>query len=124
MNAIRLAAGIVIVALASTTFNSAMGEDVEQLTPPSMPDFRECALNTDVFDRPYFASGPCPSSYFQTEALFFQQVPRFGSQPIVVNNTNDTTLMSTSNLNSTFNPGLKATLGSRLQRIGRPTALP
>jgi len=113
MNAIRLAAGIVIVTLASTTFNSAMGENVEQLTPPSMPDFRECAL--DAYDRPYFSSAPCPSFYFQTQALFFQQVPRFGRQPIVVNNTNNTTLMSTSNLDSTFNPGLQATLGSRLQ---------
>lgn len=115
MNAIRLAAGIVIVTLASTTFNSAMGEDVQHLTPPSTPDFRECALGADAFDRPYFSSGPSPSFYFQTEALFFQQVPRFGAQPIVVNNTNDTTLMSTSNLNSTFNPGLQATLGRQLQ---------
>lgn len=115
MNAIRLAAGIVIVTLASTTFNLAMGEDVTYLPPPSTPDFRECALVADAFDRPYFSSGPSPSFYLQTEALFFQQVPRFGAQPIVVNNTNDTTLMSTSNLNPTFNPGLQATLGRQLQ---------
>lgn len=115
MNAIRLAAGIVIASLVSTTFHSAMGDDVVPLTPASMPDFREFALVADAFDRPYFSSGPAPSFYFQTEALLFQQVPRFGAQPIVVNNTNNTTLMSTSNLNSTFNPGLQAMLGRRLQ---------
>ena len=58
--------------------------------------------------------GPCPTVYGQIEALFMKREPRFLDQPIIVDDNTNTTLLSTSNLNYNFDPGLRATVGNRL----------
>ena len=56
----------------------------------------------------------CPSVYGQVEALFLMREPRFTQQPIVVDATTNTTLLSTSDLDFNFEPGVRATVGMRL----------
>lgn len=56
----------------------------------------------------------CPSVYGQVEALFFQRVPRTFRQPIIVDSATNTTILSTSDLNYDYDPGLRATVGLRL----------
>jgi hypothetical protein len=62
----------------------------------------------------YFGNDACPCAYIEVGALFMQQVSRFANQPIVVDDNTNTTLLSTSDLNSSFNPGLHATIGKSL----------
>lgn len=143
MNAIRLAAAIFFVVLASNACNSAMGQDAEfsadiqksdqygqivstdaqevpalvlgpheqTLTSSSMTDSQ--AYGFDAGDRP-FCSDPYPRAYFEIGALLFHQAPQFDRQPIVVDNNSNNTLLSSSDVDSTFNPGLQATMGVRL----------
>ena len=85
--------------------------DEPKLTLPSMTHPQ--AYSFGAGDRSFF-SDPYPRFYFQVGALLFQQKPQFGGQPIVVDNNNNKTLLSTSNFDSTFNPGLQATMGGRL----------
>jgi hypothetical protein len=56
----------------------------------------------------------CPSVYGQVEALFMKREPRFTRQPIVVDATTSTTVLSTSDLDFNFDAGLRATVGMRL----------
>jgi len=56
----------------------------------------------------------CPTVYGQVEALFLMREPRFTEQPLVVNDTTNTTLLSTSDLDFDFEPGVRATAGMRL----------
>src|SRR6185369_8033751 len=51
---------------------------------------------------------PCPCVYVQVQALLLQSVYQFSQQPIVVDPNTNTTFLSTSDLNSNFNPGLQA----------------
>ncbi|MBC7817778.1 MAG: BBP7 family outer membrane beta-barrel protein [Planctomycetaceae bacterium] len=46
--------------------------------------------------------------------MFLQRTPRISNQPIVVDATTGTTLLSTSDLDFNFAPGLQATVGKRL----------
>ena len=67
---------------------------------------------------PFCCNAPCPCFYGQVEALFMKQDPQFTRQPIIVSQTfgsNTTpTLLSTSDLDMNFDPGLQATVGMRL----------
>ncbi len=65
----------------------------------------------------------CPRAYVQVGALFMQQVSQFSqTQPIVVDANSGNTLISTSDLNTNFNPGLQATAGIQLKN-GRTVEL-
>ena len=61
-------------------------------------------------------NNPCPCVYGQVDALFLMRYPRIARQPIVVDSNTNTTFLSTSDINSNFNPGLWATFGLRLRR--------
>ena len=129
MNAMRLAVGILFVVLASKTCAPATAQDVEQPSEGSVrqapaPD-QQRPTATPVtksqdggLEGCCFASccDACPSVYGQVEALFMKQEPRFTRQPIVVDasTTPSTTLLSTSDLDFNFDPGLRATVGMRL----------
>jgi len=56
---------------------------------------------------------PCPPVYAQVGALFLQRIPHFSNQPIVVDQTANTSLLSTSDLKFNVDPGLQATIGMR-----------
>lgn len=142
MNA-RIAVGILLVVLASKTYTLAIGEDAEQPSVASVrqTDPRECAvLLADAQEEPptdqtlelqgvdspsiteYKDAGlddccpywndACPSVYAQVDALFMTREPRFAQQPLVVD-ANETTLLSTSDLDFDYEPGLRATVGMR-----------
>ena len=71
----------------------------------------------------FIGSNACPRVYVQVGALLMQQVSRFSqSQPIVVDANSGNTLISTSDLNTNFNPGLQATAGIQLKN-GRTVEL-
>lgn len=57
---------------------------------------------------------PCPCVYGQVEALFMARVPGLIQQPIVVDPNTNTTFLATSDLGFGFDPGLRATVGTRL----------
>lgn len=61
-----------------------------------------------------FNNNPCPCVYARVEALFLKRDPRFSNQAIVVDDTTDTTLLSTSDLDYNYDPGLQATFGMRI----------
>jgi len=63
--------------------------------------------------RPSSWNNPCPPVYAQVGALFLQRTPQFSNQPIVVDPTANTTLLSTSDLKFNVDPGLQATVGMR-----------
>jgi hypothetical protein len=56
----------------------------------------------------------CPRYYAEVEALLFVQVPQFTNRPIIVDGNTGATFLSTSDLNSGFDPGVRTTLGCRL----------
>ena len=58
-----------------------------------------------------FCNNPCPCVYGMVEALFLQRHPQLNNQALVNDQTTNTTLLSTSNLNFNYNPGLRATVG-------------
>jgi hypothetical protein len=58
--------------------------------------------------------GRCPSIYADVEALYLQRVPRIGRQPIVEDFNSQQTVISTSDLQFGFQPGLRATVGYQL----------
>lgn len=66
----------------------------------------------DCFDSTW--NDPCPCVYFQINAIFLQRVPRLSNQPIVVDDSTGTTLLSNSDLEFNFDPGIQATFGWRL----------
>jgi len=69
------------------------------------------------------SNNPSPRAYVQVGALFMQQVSQFSqSQAIVVDANSGNTFISTSDLNTNFNPGLQATAGIRLNN-GRTVEL-
>jgi hypothetical protein len=119
MNSMRLAVGILFGVLASTTCTLGMAQDApdqQRFPAPSITKLQDDGVEDDGLDgcfRP-FCNDPCPCVYVQVGALLFQQVPRFPRQPIVVDPNTNTTFVSTSDLNSSFNPGLQATAGMRL----------
>lgn len=61
-----------------------------------------------------FCENPCPCVYGYVEALFLMRHPQVHNQPIVVDPNTNTTYLSTSNLNYNYNPGLRATFGTRI----------
>jgi len=56
----------------------------------------------------------CPCVYGEVEALLLEQIPRFQNRPMVVDPNTGTTFLSTSDLDSGIDPGLRATFGVRL----------
>jgi Putative beta barrel porin-7 (BBP7) len=113
MNAMRLAVGILFVGLASKTCTLAMAQAPDQ-QPPAAPSIM--MSQDDGLDGwcPPSCNDPCPCVYGQVEALFMKRDPRFIRQPIVVDGNTNTTLLSTSDLDFDFDPGLRATVGMRL----------
>lgn len=71
-------------------------------------DSDECC-NSSCYD-----SDPCSSVYIQIGFLYMQQQPRLNRQAIVVDDNSNTTLLSTSDLNLNFQPGVQATIGTHL----------
>jgi hypothetical protein len=63
---------------------------------------------------PLCSCKPCPCFYVDVEALFMLREPLFNNQPIVVDPNTHKTLMSTSNLDYAFDPGLEVTVGMRI----------
>jgi hypothetical protein len=57
---------------------------------------------------------PCPCFYGEIDVLFLKRVPRFASQPIIVDANTGETFLSTSNLDYNFDPGVRATFGMRI----------
>ena len=58
-----------------------------------------------------FCNNPCPCVYGMVEALFLQRHPQLNNQALVNDQTTNTTLLSTSNLNFNYDPGLRAMVG-------------
>lgn len=56
----------------------------------------------------------CPNFYGQVEAVFLWRESRLIDQPIVIDANTGITYLSTSDLNSGFNPGGRATVGVRI----------
>jgi len=90
--------------------SAALPAELEQPDNPSIldleNDFLECC--------PPGCVNPCPCFYGLVEALFFMRNPRLDDQAIVVDPNTGTTFLSTSDLLTNFNPGLRATFGMRL----------
>jgi hypothetical protein len=61
-----------------------------------------------------FDNNACPCVYARVEALFLKRHPRFSNRAIVVDDTTGTTLLSTSDLDYNYDPGLQATFGMRI----------
>ena len=57
---------------------------------------------------------PCSCFYGQVDALFLTRESRFRDQPIIVDPNTGTTFLSTSDLDSDFDPGVRVTAGMRL----------
>lgn len=56
----------------------------------------------------------CPCVYAEVEALLLEQVPLVQNRPIIVDANTGTTFLSTTDLGSDFDPGLRAMFGVRL----------
>jgi hypothetical protein len=111
MNHLRLAAGILFAALAVQACTPATAQDALHQQPYVAPSMtKPQGLGFDGCCGPTWGD-PCPCVYVQVGALLLHQVPRFAGQPIVVDPNAGTTLLSTSDLDSFFNPGLQATVG-------------
>ena len=110
MNAVQSAVGILVVVLASNACTSAMAQSPEQhpVPAPSITEYKDAGLDDC---RPYW-NDACPSVYAQVDALFMTRQPRFAQQAMVVDD-NETTLLSTSDLDFNYEPGLRATVGMR-----------
>lgn len=102
---------VVPVANAQEEPSANLASELQEFDSPSTTECQDEGF--DGYFRP-FRNDPCPCVYFQAGALLVQQVSRFSNQPIVVDDNTNTTLLSTSDLNSNFNPGLQATVGMRL----------
>jgi hypothetical protein len=63
---------------------------------------------------PVICCDACSDVYGEVEWLFMQRVPRLGQQPIIEDFNSQDTVISTSDLRFNFDPGLRATLGVRL----------
>jgi hypothetical protein len=111
MNAVRSAVGILVVVFASNACTSAMAQTPEQqpIPAPSITEYKDAGL--DDF-RSYW-NDACPSVYAQVDALFMTRQPRFTQQPMMVDDETGTTLLSTSDLDFNYEPGLRATVGMR-----------
>ena len=85
------------------------------VTISSLANAQQDVCRTAVSDgfRPSAWNDPCPRVYAQVGAMFLQRTPQFSNQPIVVDPTVDSTLLSTSDLNFNVDPGLQATIGMR-----------
>ncbi|MCL4203910.1 MAG: BBP7 family outer membrane beta-barrel protein [Pirellulaceae bacterium] len=110
MKAVRSAVGILFVVFASNPCMSAMAQSPEQQAAPvpSIAEYKDAGLDDC---RPYW-NDACPSVYAQVDALFMTRQPRFAQQPMVVGDE-ETTLLSTSDLDFDFEPGVRATVGIR-----------
>jgi len=89
---------------------SEASDDVRVLVPPDEIGPRrrpECCF-------PGLSCRPCPCLYGEVEALFLERVPLYQNRPIVVDANTGATFVSTSDLDSGFEPGLRAMLGMRL----------
>jgi len=112
MNNVRLAGGsllVLFVALASTL---ARAQSLDQ-KPSAVSSISECQEDWLDDCRPSW-NDACPSVYVQVEGLFMMREPRFTDQPIIFDANAGTTLVSTSDLDFNFDPGLRATVGMRL----------
>ncbi len=110
MNAMKSAVGILFVVFAWNPCIGAMTQSPDQPAAPvpSIAEYKDAGLDDY---RPYW-SDACPSVYAQVDAVFMRRQPRFAHQPMVVDD-DDTTLLSTSDLDFNFEPGLRATVGMR-----------
>ena len=108
MIAMRFGVGVLFVVLALTTGSLVTAQDVGQ------PLLEASVGQTDLSGcfRPSW-NDACPSVYGQVDALLMRRDPRFARQPIVVDTSTNTTLLSTSDLNFNYDPGLRATIGIR-----------
>ncbi len=107
MIAMRFGVGILFAVLASNTGSLVTAQDVGQ---PLVASIGQADLSGCF--RPSW-NDACPSVYGQVEALFMRRDPRFARQPIVVDDSTNTTVLSTSDLNFNYDPGLRATIGIR-----------
>jgi len=71
-------------------------------------DFAGCS---DFLCNPCLCCNPCPCFYGMVEGLFLTRQPLHSRQTLVNDQTTNTTLLSTSNLNFNYNPGLRARVG-------------
>lgn len=58
-----------------------------------------------------FCDNPCPCVYGMVEWLYLQRHPQLNNQSLVNDQTTNTTLLSTSNLDFNYDPGLRAMVG-------------
>ena len=63
---------------------------------------------------PCLSCRPCPCLYGDVEALFLKPIPLYQNRPIVVDANTGATFLSTSDLDSGVEPGLRAMFGLRL----------
>jgi hypothetical protein len=108
--------GILFVVLVSQACTAALAQSPDQKpsTAPSITKCQDGCLDGCLDGcRPSWNEA-CPSVYVQVEGLFMMREPRFTQQPIIVDATAGTTLVSTSDLDFNFDPGVRATVGMRL----------
>lgn len=103
-----------------------VGEKVHICDQPTLsPNQQQCSASESEFadwqdcgPSECFGSNcnaPCPSLYGQVGAIFWNRQPRYENRPIAVDPNTGTTFLSTSDLNSNFEPGLMAAVGMRLR---------
>ena len=111
MNAVKSVVRMLFVVFAANPCMSAMAQSPEHqpAAVPSIAEYKDAGLDDC---RPYWNQA-CPSVYAQVDALFMTRQPRFAQQPMVVDDQTGTTLLSTSDLDFNFEPGLRATVGMR-----------
>lgn len=112
MTNMKLAVGVFSIVLTWTTCTETMAQvEAQQSCTQGDPCSQDDGL--DGCFRP-FCADPCPCFYGQVGALFMQRQPLILNQAIVVDPNTNTTFLSTSDLNSNFDPGLFATVGMQL----------
>ncbi len=108
MNAMRFGVGFLFAVFAANAGTPVTAQDLRQ------PLLEASSGQTDLSGcfRPSW-NDACPSVYGHIDALFMRRDPRFARQPIVVDASTNTTVLSTSDLNFHYDPGLRATIGIR-----------
>lgn len=108
MIAMRFGVGILPAVFALTAGSLAMAQD--DVGQPLEASVGQADLSGCF--RPSW-NDACPSVYGQVDALLMRRDPRLTRQPIVVDDNTNTTVLSTSDLNFNYDPGLRATIGIR-----------
>lgn len=82
---------------------------------PGPPEPNTIAYHQDSGNRSYLVSSRAAGSlYAQVDVLFWMQGNRSNDQPLVVDANTGATFLSTSDIDSNFTPGVRATIGGRL----------